>query len=79
MQGAGCGTRSQDPGSRPGPNADAQPRSHFLPAQLGPAATPRHPLAFRGSGENTGLQPSSTHPTTQPRGVSGGEKGVLGP
>ena len=28
MQGAQCGTRSWDPGSRPGPKADAQPLSH---------------------------------------------------
>ena len=28
MQGARCGTRSRDPGSHPGPKADAQPLSH---------------------------------------------------
>ena len=28
MQGARCGTRSWDPGSRPGPKADAQPLRH---------------------------------------------------
>ena len=28
LQGAPCGTRSRDPGSRPEPKADAQPLSH---------------------------------------------------
>ena len=28
LQGARCGTRSQDPGSHPEPKADAQPLSH---------------------------------------------------
>ena len=31
MQGARRGTRSQDPGSRPGPKADAQPQATRAP------------------------------------------------
>ena len=53
LQEARCGTRSQDPGSRPEPEVDAPPLSHWVPGMnTDPVPASEWPRALQGLSGN---------------------------